>query len=162
MLLIQTGRRSGLRRETVLEIMEYRNQGPEAVVMSAFGPHADWLRNIEANPFPEVVIGRERFVAVYRVLGEQEAMVVVIGYERRNWLVTPIVRSVLSRLLGWRYRGSEADRRRLVAQLPLVAFRDAHRRRSKPLSAACRTRERGRFRSKKSMRLPRSGWAGEK
>ena len=28
-------------------------------------------------------------------------------------------------LFGWPYRGSDADRRRLVAQLPLVAFRPA-------------------------------------
>jgi hypothetical protein len=30
---------------------------------------------------------------------------------------------VLSRLLGWRYRGSGADHVRLVQQLPLIAFR---------------------------------------
>lgn len=103
--------------------MEYRNEGPEAVVMSGFGPHADWLRNIAANPVTEVVIGRQRFAAVYRILGEEEALRVVGGYEQRHRFMAPIVRSVLSRLLGWRYRGSEGDRRRLVAQLPLVAFR---------------------------------------
>jgi deazaflavin-dependent oxidoreductase (nitroreductase family) len=54
LLLINIGRRTGLRRYTVLEIMEYRKEGPEAVVMSAFGPNADWLRNIEATPSPEV------------------------------------------------------------------------------------------------------------
>jgi hypothetical protein len=54
LLLINIGHRTGLRRYTVLEIMEYRKEGPEAVVMSAFGPNADWLRNIEATPSPEV------------------------------------------------------------------------------------------------------------
>ena len=39
--------------------------------------------------------------------------------------MAPIVRRVLSRLLGWRYDGSEDARRRLVCQLPLVAFRPA-------------------------------------
>ncbi len=47
MLLIHIGRRSGLRRETVLEVMEYRPTGPEIVVMSGFGRDSDWLRNIE-------------------------------------------------------------------------------------------------------------------
>ena len=46
LLLIHVGRRTGLRRHTVLEVMEYRREGPEAVVMSAFGRNADWLRNI--------------------------------------------------------------------------------------------------------------------
>lgn len=123
LLLIQRGRRTGLRRHTVLEVLEYRKDGPEAVVMSAFGRNADWLRNIETTPGPEVVIGRQRFIAAYRFLDEEEAMRVVAGYERRNRLISPIVRAVLSNLLGRRYDSSEAARRRLAQQLPLIAFR---------------------------------------
>ena len=105
--------------------MEYRKDGPEAVVMSAFGRNADWLRNIEATPNPEVVIGSQRFIAAHRFLDEQEAVQVIAGYEQRNWVIAPIIRSVLSRLLGWRYNGSTSDRRRLAKQLPLIAFRQA-------------------------------------
>ena len=103
--------------------MEYRKEGPEAVVMSAFGRNADWLRNIEATPGPGVVIGLQHFVAGHRFLDTEEAMSVITSYERRNWLIAPIIRRVLSRLLGWRYDGSASARRRLVAQLPLIAFR---------------------------------------
>lgn len=123
LLLTHIGRRTGLRRQTVLEVMEYRKQGPEVVVMSGFGPSADWLRNIEVTPGPEVAIGLQHFVAAHRFLGEEEAMRVVRGYERRNRFIASIVRLVLSRLLGWRYRGSDEDCRRLVSQLPLLAFR---------------------------------------
>lgn len=123
LLLTHIGRHSGLRRQTVLEVMEYRKDGPEVVVMSGFGAKSDWLRNIEANPVEEVIVGSHHFIASHRFLGEEEAMRVVSDYERRNWFVAPIVRYVLSRLLGWRYRGSENDRRRLVSQLPLLAFR---------------------------------------
>ncbi|HKX18950.1 MAG TPA: nitroreductase family deazaflavin-dependent oxidoreductase [bacterium] len=123
LLLTHVGRRTGERHQTVLEVAEYRREGPEAVVISAFGRSADWLRNIQTTPGPEVVIGFRRFVAAHRVLGEEEAVGVVTGYERRNWFMAPIIRSVLSRFLGWRYRGSEPERRRLVAQLPLIAFR---------------------------------------
>jgi deazaflavin-dependent oxidoreductase (nitroreductase family) len=123
LLLIHVGRRTGLRHHTVLEVMEYRKEGPEAVVMSAFGQDADWLRNIETTPGPEVVIGSQHFVAGHRFLDAGEAMSVITSYERRNWLIAPIIRGVLSRLLGWRYDGSTSARRRLVAQLPLVAFR---------------------------------------
>ncbi|HJU17336.1 MAG TPA: nitroreductase family deazaflavin-dependent oxidoreductase [Stellaceae bacterium] len=123
LLLIHTGRRTGRRRETVLEVVEYREAGPELVVVSAFGRNADWLRNIAATPGPEVVIGRERFVAAHRLLDPEEAMGVIERYEQRNRLVAPIVRRVLSRLLGWPYRGSASDRRRLVDELPFVAFR---------------------------------------
>ena len=122
LLLTHIGRRTGLRRHTVLEVMQYREQGPEAVVLSAFGRNPDWLRNIEKTPDPEVVIGSRCFVAMHRFLCEEEAVSVVSGYEQRNWLIRPIICSVLSHLLGWRYDGSPDDRRRLVAQLPLIAF----------------------------------------
>jgi len=122
LLLIHTGRRTGQRRETVLEVMEYRPAGGEAIVMSAFGRRADWLQNLQADPDPEVVIGRRRFVAAYRILDAGEAASVVRGYEQRHRVIAPLMRAALSRLLGWRYRGSEQDRRRLVQQLPLIAF----------------------------------------
>jgi hypothetical protein len=102
--------------------MEYRKEGPEAVVMSAFGRNADWLRNIETTPGPEVVIGSQHFIAAHRFLDTEEAIRVIANYERRNWLIAPIIRGVLSRLLGWRYDGSTSARRQLVAQLPLIAF----------------------------------------
>jgi hypothetical protein len=105
--------------------LEYRKEGHEAVVMSAFGPDADWLRNIEATPTPEVIIGSQRFIAVHRVLDEDEAGSVITGYEQRNWLIAPIIRWVLSRLLGWHYNGEMDQRRRLIAQLPCIAFRPA-------------------------------------
>jgi deazaflavin-dependent oxidoreductase (nitroreductase family) len=123
LLLIHVGRRTGLRRYTVLEVIEYRKEGPEAVVISAFGPSADWLRNIEATPGAEVIIGSWRFPAAHRILDPDEGVRVLAGYERRNRLIAPVIRRVLSRLLGWPYDGSEEHRRRLTAQLPFIAFR---------------------------------------
>lgn len=123
LLLSHVGRRTGRNFQTVLEIMQYRDIGPEAVVMSGFGPRSDWLLNIEAGPAPEVTIGRQHFTAFYRFLDEEEAVRVVAEYEHRNRLLAGILRWVLSRLLGWRYRSSDADRRKLVRQLPLLGFR---------------------------------------
>ena len=123
LLLTHIGRRSGLRRQTVLEVVEYRKEGPEAVVANGFGPDSDWLRNIEARPGEEVTVGSQHFVASHRFLGEEEAMTVIQGYERRNRFIAPIVRRGFSWLLGWQYRGGESDRRRLVRQVPLLAFR---------------------------------------
>ena len=123
LMLIQVGRRTGLRRCTILEVMEYRKGLPEMVVMSAFGRNSDWLRNIEATPSLEVIIGARLFPAVYRTLDETEATAVIAGYERRNRIIAPVVRAALSRLVGWRYDGSEQARRRLAAQRPLIAFR---------------------------------------
>jgi hypothetical protein len=71
---------------------------------------------------PEVIIGSQRFIAAHRVLDEEKAISVITGYERRHWLIARIIRRVLSYFLGKRYDGSKDHRRRLVAQLPLIAF----------------------------------------
>ena len=123
LLLTHTGRRSGLRRQTVLEVVEYRKDGPEVVVANGFGPNSDWLRNIQAKSDEEVTPGYEHFKASHRFLGEEEAVAVIRGYEHRNRLMAPIVRAGFSWLVGWKYRSTDADRRRLVRQIPLLAFR---------------------------------------
>ena len=63
LLLTHIGRRSGMRRQTVLEVIEYRKEGPEVVVANAFGPNSDWVRNIEASPGEEVTVGSQHFEA---------------------------------------------------------------------------------------------------
>lgn len=123
LLLTHTGRRSRLPRQTVLEVMEYRPQSGEAVVMSGFGRDSNWLLNISANANEEIQLGSHHFRATHRILGEDEAIAVLAGYERRNRMVAPIVRRVLSWLTGRPYHGTERGRRGVVRQLPLVAFR---------------------------------------
>jgi len=125
LLLTHIGRRTGIRHQTVLEVVTYRRDGPEVVVVNGFGPDCDWLRNIEAQPGEEVTVGSQRFDASHRFLGEEEAMKVIQAYEYRNRFITPIVRRGFGWLLGWQYHGGEIERRQLVRQLPLIAFRPA-------------------------------------
>ena len=123
LLLTHTGRKTGLRRQTVLEVVDYRRPGPEVIVVNGFGRDSDWVRNIEAKGGEEVTVGFEHFAAAHRFLDTEEAVQVMRTYERRNRFIAPVVRRGLSWILGWEYHGSDADRRRLVAQLALIAFR---------------------------------------
>jgi deazaflavin-dependent oxidoreductase (nitroreductase family) len=123
LLLTHTGRRSGLRRQTVLEVVEYRKEGPEVVVANGFGPNSDWVRNIQAKPDEEVTVGSQHFAASHRFLDEEEAVGVIRDYEYRNRFIAPVVRAGFSWLVGWKYRSTDADRRLLVSQIPLLAFR---------------------------------------
>ena len=126
LMLLHTGRRTGQRRETVLEVLQYRKDIPEWIVMCAFGRNADWLRNIEARPNPMIVAGSRRFTASWRLLDGDEAALAVADYERRNRFMAFVVRAGLSWLAGWRYDGTEAARRCLAAQFPFVAFTPKH------------------------------------
>ena len=90
---------------------------------AGWGRRTGWLHNVEAGLAHEVRLGRQRFAPACRILPPDEAERLFADYERRNRLIAPIIRAVLSRLLGWRYDGTSAARRRAVEQLSLVAFR---------------------------------------
>jgi deazaflavin-dependent oxidoreductase (nitroreductase family) len=64
--LVHVGRRTGRRYATVLEVVWHDPKHSEFVVVSGFGPRADWLRNIEAGNPVEVTVGRRTFVADHR------------------------------------------------------------------------------------------------
>ena len=125
LLLTHVGRRSGRQYRTVLEVIGTVPESGEVIVVAGFGRSADWYRNVQAASAIEVVVGRDRFAPVHRELDEAEAIAVLADYERRNRWVAPVVRRVLSWLVGWDYNGSDDARRRLVRQLPGVAFRPA-------------------------------------
>ncbi len=123
LLLAHTGRKTGLHRETVLEVVRYDPATRESVVAAGWGRKTGWLHNVEAGLAHEVWTGRQRFAPAWRILSPDEAERIFADYERRKRLIAPIIRAVLSRLLGWRYDGTSAARRRAVEQLSLVGFR---------------------------------------
>ncbi len=122
-LLTHRGRHSGRSYRTILEVVGWDGERREAVVMSGFGPRAGWYLNALAGGAEEIQIARLRFEPAVRKLAPEEAERVLAGYERRNRLIAPFLRAVFSRLAGFRYDGSAEARRRLVAALPLLAFR---------------------------------------
>lgn len=107
----------------MLEVLGPGRTAEGVVVVAGLGGSADWYKNVRANPSVEIAIGRERYPATSRTLAEDEAFAVLERYERRHRWIAPAVRRLLSRVVGWRYDGSANGRRRLVGQLPFVAFR---------------------------------------
>jgi deazaflavin-dependent oxidoreductase (nitroreductase family) len=121
--LIHCGRKSGREYRTVLEVVAHLEDTGEYVVVSGLGKGSDWYRNVQTAPAVRVEIGREHFTPAHRVLEPEEAAGVLADYERRHRILAPIVLATLSRLLGWRYDGSEQARARLTGELPFIAFR---------------------------------------
>lgn len=123
LLLTHRGRRSGRLYRTMLEVVRWGPAKQEAIVMSGFGPDANWRLNVLAGGAVEVQIAGLRFAPRVRSPEREEAIDVLADYERRNRVAGPIVRAILSRLAGFRYDGSTESRNKLVEALPLVAFR---------------------------------------
>ncbi len=121
--LTHIGRRSGRRYRTMLEVIGKDDRTGEVLVIAGLGRSAQWLRNVQAGKAVEVAIARRRFRPVYRMLAPQEASEALADYERRNRWLAPVVRRLLSQLVGWPYDGSTAARLQLVSELPVVGFR---------------------------------------
>ncbi len=63
-MITHTGRKSGRRHQTVLEVVRYDPATGIVVVASGWGKKADWFRNVLKTPAVTVHIGHRRFEAV--------------------------------------------------------------------------------------------------
>jgi deazaflavin-dependent oxidoreductase (nitroreductase family) len=83
-LLGHRGHKSGLLRETLLEMILYNPATGESIVLSAWGEKADWYRNMEVTPALEARTASERCVPEQRLLVPEENHAVLAGYRRRH------------------------------------------------------------------------------
>ena len=120
LLLTHIGRRSGLPRHTVLEVVDHDPAHQTYIVASAWRERSDWFRNVSRDPRVQVQVGRRRFAAVAERLPPKEAEQALRRYARRN----PRAFRALVQLLTGRQVETEAQAcRDLAAQVPLVALR---------------------------------------
>jgi deazaflavin-dependent oxidoreductase (nitroreductase family) len=71
--LTHTGRRSGRRYQTMLEVVGADGATGELIVVAGLGRSAQWYRNVRAGNATEIAIGRRRFHPRYRELAPDEA-----------------------------------------------------------------------------------------
>ena len=119
LLLVHQGRKSGLPRETVLEVLHHDPATRESVVLSAWGEKADWYRNVGETSALEIRTGGERYVPQQRFLAPQENHAVIADFGRRH----PLAFRVFARVFSYPLGGTEAARREVARSLRLVAFR---------------------------------------
>ena len=73
LLLTTIGRKSGLPRETVVEVLRHDRVNDTYYVLAGFGERTDWLRNIEKTPGVTISVGRRCFEALAERVSQQEA-----------------------------------------------------------------------------------------
>jgi deazaflavin-dependent oxidoreductase (nitroreductase family) len=116
LLLTHTGRKSGLPRYAVLEIIKH--DAKTFFVSSGFGEKAQWYQNILQTPEVRLEAGREKFTARAERLSFVQAKEILSDYARKH----PFALKELSRVLGLSYNGSEASLENLAKVLPIIAF----------------------------------------
>ena len=111
MMLEHVGRKSGLTRYVVLEVIDHPSPG-RYVVASGFGIRAQWLRNVQANPAVRVYMrSRKPVGATARRLPPEEASAVLAHYETRHPATWARAKPVFEATLG-----------ATIGQMPLVAL----------------------------------------
>jgi deazaflavin-dependent oxidoreductase (nitroreductase family) len=100
LMLEHTGRRSGVRRYVVLEVVDHPTSD-SYIVASGFGEKAQWFRNIKTNPRVRVYAGsRAPMPATARIMTQQEADRALSSYASRHPRAWERFRPVLERTLG--------------------------------------------------------------
>ncbi len=113
LLLTHTGRKTGLPRRALLEVLHHDADSATYFVVAGWGAKSQWFRNIQARPQVEVTVGRRRFGALAHTVSQAEAERVLETYARRHRIAV----RVLGRLLG------SSDPHELAQRLPIVAVR---------------------------------------
>lgn len=100
LMLEHIGRKSGARRYVVLEVVDH--PAPDIfVVLSGFGPKAEWFRNIQANPRVRVYVGSHAPApATARVLDQPDADRTLAVYRSRHPRAWEWFKPVLEQIFG--------------------------------------------------------------
>jgi deazaflavin-dependent oxidoreductase (nitroreductase family) len=118
-LLTHTGRKSGLPRQTVLEVVRNDKTSRECIVASGWGYRSDWFHNIAANPRITFQVGNRRSAGVAERLTPEAAAQELLDYAHRH----PMAFRELARFMGYRLDGTEADIRAAGRMLPMFIFK---------------------------------------
>ncbi len=116
------GRKSGVIRHTILEVLSYNPQTQEVLVVSGWEGKTDWYRNIQQEPALEVRIGRVAYRPIQELLLPEETAQLILTLFRQH----PREVRFVGPLLGIDPEASDAAlRARLEAFFRGVRFRAA-------------------------------------
>jgi deazaflavin-dependent oxidoreductase (nitroreductase family) len=121
LLLNHIGRKSGLPRQTVLEVVKYDKVSDTYYVAVGFGPETDWYRNLLQTPQASIQVKHRQLAVTADPLSAEQSGEAMVDYARRH----PTAARNLSRLRGYNMQqGTEEDYRRVGRELvQFVALR---------------------------------------
>lgn len=117
--LTHTGRKSGLPRQVVLEVVKYEPSSETFYVAAGWGERSDWVKNIRVTPKVEVQVGNRQMDMVAEQLTPEEGEEVILDYTQRH----PSAMKNLAGFMGFQLDGSEGDYRALGRQLLMFSLK---------------------------------------
>ncbi|AMW14545.1 hypothetical protein A4E84_36745 [Streptomyces qaidamensis] len=129
LLLHHVGRRTGLDRHVVLEVVSHEAVPLGWTVASGFGPGSDWYRNLRAHPKTVVQVGNRYHAVTARFLSPDDGARIMADYSRRH----PRTARRLWAFMGLPADGSETSFLDAGRAIPCVRLEaaDGHRPQSR-------------------------------
>jgi len=118
MLITTTGRKTGKRRKTMVDVMDHDKTTDTYYIEAAYGAHADWYKNIQSNPIFEAQVGRRKFKARAGALTNEGAGEMLVQFYRQKPAYT---RSVMA-MAGMKFK-DEDELRVIGKDLTLLAVK---------------------------------------
>jgi len=120
LLLNHVGRKSGLPRQAVLEVVRHDKESDSYMVASGFGEKSQWYQNLLNTPEVTIQVGWRKLAVVAEVLSPEARADEMADYAKRH----PKAARYLMRLIGYQVDGSEEQYRAMGREvIPFVAFR---------------------------------------
>jgi deazaflavin-dependent oxidoreductase (nitroreductase family) len=124
LLLTHTGRKSGLLRQTVIEVVQHDQSSSAYYVVSGWGEKSDWYQNIRKTPGVSIQVGMRKHRAKAEFIDRQKAVGVLESYARLH----PVAfRELTGLFLGERAAPGDDAPQRLAEKMPMVAFHILHK-----------------------------------
>jgi len=117
LLLNHIGRKTGQKRQVVLEVAQHDKQTDTFIVNVGFGKRSDWYQNIEKNPDVSIMVGRRTIHARAEVLSPADGGEIMVTFSKEHPL-----EARMSSMLGYKVDGTEEDFRALGEKLLYVRF----------------------------------------
>jgi deazaflavin-dependent oxidoreductase (nitroreductase family) len=118
-LLTHKGRRNGVLRQNVLEVVRYIPTQGTCIVASGWDTRSDWFNNIVINPKIYFQIGRKRTSATAIRLTPESAAEELLEHSFQH----PLAFRGLEKFMGYRLDGTEEDIQALGRMIPMFMFR---------------------------------------
>ena len=118
MLITTTGRKTGKRRDVMVDVMDYDKATDTYYIEAAYGTRTDWYRNMQSNPIFEAQVGRRKFKARAGSLSNEGAGEMLVQFYRHKPAYT---RSVMA-MAGMKFK-DENELRVIAKNLTLLAVK---------------------------------------
>ena len=118
LLLNHTGRKSGLPRKVVLEVVHHDVEKKIYYVSSGFGSKSDWYQNVLAKPENSIQVGNKTHEVVANQLNIEESGTLMRQYANNY----PTAAKYIAKGIGYEVNGTEEDWENLGAQMIFIAF----------------------------------------